>query len=87
MDVKSFIDEVENEIIELIEITTEDIDEIEKILPKESKAVVGTLKIHQVIWISEKDTLYLRKRSCLHVEDFSPCNLCDPEKPNYDPFE
>lgn len=41
-----------------------------------------------MIWkSSHKNILYLRKRSCNHNDDYSPCSRCDLKTPIYNPLE
>lgn len=83
---KRFINAVQEVKIDLQEIKLSVIDSVQKIIPKDLNAAQGTILIHQIIWnYDDSDNLYLRKRSCMHNESFSPCNLCDLKIPNYCP--
>lgn len=85
---ESFINAVKDVNINLLEIKADEINTVEKIVSNggKLKAATGTLKIHLIIWKSKnEDVLYLRKRSCIHCEDFTPCSKCDLETPVYHP--
>lgn len=87
-DVKSFIEAVKDVKIDLLEVKSESIDEVNKIIPEHLTAATGTFQIHQIIWKSNNgDNLYLRKRSCMHNDNFSPCSMCDLTVPAYCPTE
>lgn len=86
VDADTFIQAIEGEKIELVKITSDEVDKIDELIPKSLKAVKETFKIHQVMWSSKKENeLYLRKRSCLHKETMLPCALCDLQRPIHKP--
>ena len=88
INVNTFIDAVKDVRIEVSEIKSERIDEIQSMIPVNLHPAVGTFQIHQIIWKSaEKDILYLRKRSGIHVNNFTPCILCNLKSPKFSPTE
>ena len=83
---KSFIDAVKEVKIDLLEIKSDNIDAVQKTIPEKLVPAAGTFLIHQIIWKrDDMDNLYLRKRSCAHNNNFSPCKVCDLEVPIYNP--
>lgn len=87
-DAKSFIKAVEGINVELMEVTSEEINPIEKLVPAKLAPAKGTMAMHQVVWrIQDENNLYLRKRSCNHNEDYAPCSLCDLKTPVYNPLQ
>lgn len=84
----TFIEVVKEVKIELFEVKSDDINEVEKLTSRKLQAAPGTFQVHQVIWRADNEkNLYLRKRSCTHNDDFSPCKLCDLTRPKYCPTQ
>lgn len=85
---ETFIRAVQDVKIDVSEIKSESIDEVQQLVPTNLFPAAGTFQVHQIIWKSEeKKILYLRKRSCNHVSDYTPCNFCDLKTPRFCPTE
>lgn len=84
----TFINAVKDVKIDVSEIKSEHIDEVQSMIPINLFPAKDTFQVHQILWKSEESNiLYLRKRSCNHVNSFTSCVLCDLKSPKFCPTE
>ena len=76
-DLKTLVDEIGRHVpnVEIFEINTSNIDEIQNLLPENIITFKGTLKIHEITWSAETiHLIHARRLSCMECEANQICN-------------